>query len=84
MFMQDQRHKLAQFIRDRTRVPYFMGYLLGFIRPILDLQARSETANEVKSQSCVQLTILGRRKPFLICHSKLFALELYGLSLLSF
>lgn len=49
MVQQDQRKKLAEYMQSRTRVPYFIGYVLGFIRPLLQLHSKSDKAIEVST-----------------------------------
>ncbi len=45
--LQDQRRKLAEYLQSRTRVPYYIGYLISHIRQLREQHSKSEKAIEV-------------------------------------
>ena len=49
--LQEQRSHLGKFLRTKMGLPSFVGQLLGLITPILDLQRKSDAANEVRGFS---------------------------------
>ena len=46
--LQEQRSHLGKFLRNKMGLPSFVGQLLGLITPILELQRKSDAANEVR------------------------------------